>query len=92
MNNKRRSEILFQVLDKVYEDNPSMRDKEIHDRYLQRGKCVPSQGIFCFAFVLFVVMFFIIYDFLCFIITNQKFKTMFFIIATQHKKQYNKEE
>ena len=78
VNHTRRNKVLLKTLDRLYEE-------------ISETKTYHLIWYFLFALVFFAVPFIIIYDLLCFIMTNQKLKMMLLIIDLKHgQKQQNK--
>ena len=88
MNHSLGCELLLEILDRAYEENPVIRTAmNTSMEEIRRSKSVFPNRYFLFVLVLCVVVFIIIYGLLCFTITSQKLKMMFFIIATKHSQK-----
>ena len=86
MNHSLGCELLLEILDRAYEENPVIRTvMNTSMEEIRRSKNVFPNRYFLFVLVLFVVVSIIIYGLLCFTITSQKLKMMFFIIATDNR-------
>lgn len=82
MNNKKRSEILLKLIDEVYDQyqdawnfiNSSMVDI-CREKNVLPTPPPPWSGIFYFVSLFFGVIFIVIYDLVCFAVTNLNWKS-----------------
>ena len=76
MNNRRKSKILLKVIDEFFKrENKEIQEKfrkHLSERYVEKKNCLLRWLFFCFVLILFVVGVFMVYNMLCFTITNQK--------------------
>ena len=92
MNNKKKSEILLKVPDKVYEEYSNVRDylSTSMEDICREENVSPYQLFSSFSAFLFPVAFIVIYGWLCCTTPNRKFKKMVLIIGYKHSEKSDK--
>ena len=92
MNNKKKSQILLKVPDKVYEEYSNVRDylSTSMEDICREENVSPYQLFSSFFAFLFAVVFIVIYGWLCCTTPNRKFKKMLLIIGYKHSEKSDK--